>query len=75
MQVTLLNNKINDTGSFKCEHRVLFTQLKGRDCLEYVDVELEDIIKISLSERTMMGFIWLWMGTIDLARFFGTKGE
>jgi len=50
MQVTLLNNKINGTGSIKGEHKVLVKNLKGRDCLEYVDIELEDIIKSSLSE-------------------------
>jgi len=51
MQVTLLSNKINGTGSTKCKHRLLVAKLKGRDRLEYVDIELEDIIKISLSER------------------------
>jgi hypothetical protein len=51
MQVMLLNNKINGTGSIKCEHKVFVEKLKGRDHLEYVDTELEDGNKISLSQR------------------------
>jgi len=51
MQVTLLNNKINGTGSIKCEHKVLVKILKGRERLKCVDIELADIIKTSLSER------------------------
>jgi predicted nucleic acid-binding Zn finger protein len=47
----LLNNKINGTGSIKCKHKFLVKNLKGRGRLEYVDTELEDVIKISLSER------------------------